>query len=124
MKLSNSLRVEERGSLAPLGIGLALLSLTVVVAAASATSLFLLDRRLSTLAEFTALSVVSNGESAEDYLARSAPVGFTNLTVAADSMEDGLTEQVTLCAIWDAPIKGMIPLPSRLICESGLARNG
>jgi hypothetical protein len=48
----------ERGSLAPLGIGLAMLSLTLVLGILAAASLYLTERRLTTVAESTALAVL------------------------------------------------------------------
>jgi hypothetical protein len=48
----------ESGSLAPLGIGLAMLSLTLVLAILAAGSLYLTERRLTTVAESTAIAVL------------------------------------------------------------------
>ena len=48
----------QQGSLAPLGIGLAILSLTAVLSILAAGSLYLTERRLTTVAESTAIAVL------------------------------------------------------------------
>ena len=114
--------VGERGSIAPMGIGLAILSLAVVLTLAAASSLFVMQRRLTTLAEASALAVSATGGTVQDFLSAAAPLPFQNLTIANESMIDGLTAEVRLCATWQAPIKVIgIPL-SRQICGFGAAR--
>lgn len=121
----HSLRVrEEVGSIAPLAIGLAMLSLATILVAASVSSAFVLERRLTTLAEFAALSGAENGLSAVDFLAQANPSGYRDLTVAKDDVLDGKTTEVVICASWLPPLPSIITLGSRMICAQGAARAG
>lgn len=114
----------ERGSIAPLAIGLALLSLATILVASSASSLFLLERRLTSLAEFAALSAAESGMTAAQFVEEVSPKGFTSLSVAGDEVVDGKTSQVILCAKWTAPLPSFIQLGSRNVCGHGAARDG
>jgi hypothetical protein len=112
------------GSIAPLAIGLALISLATVLATSCATSFFLLERRLTTVAEFAALSRVEVGMAAIDYIAQGQPAGFKNLLVQRDVVSDGVTSEVVICATWEAPLPGFIQLPTGQLCAKGEARAG
>jgi hypothetical protein len=112
------------GSIAPLAIGLAMMSLATVLATSCATSFFLLERRLTTVAEFAALSRVEVGMAAIDYIHESQPSGFKNLLVQSDEIADGVTSEVVICATWEAPLPSFIQLPTRQLCAKGDARAG
>jgi hypothetical protein len=70
----DSVRSED-GSLAPLGIGLAMLSLAAVLAILASGSLFLTERRLTTVAESTAIAVLIDARG--NLLQPLAPIAFT-----------------------------------------------
>lgn len=114
----------DSGSIAPLGIGLAILSLSAVLTLAATSSIFLLQRRLTTLAEFAALSGVKYSMSAETFLRESGVSGLSGLRVGADTVSDGFTRQVTICSTWQAPVPAFLRLLPREICGSGAARAG
>jgi hypothetical protein len=114
----------EGGSVAPLAIGLSLLSLATILMMASATSVFLLQRRLTTLAEFAALSGATSGISARVFLNEADPKGFAGLTIAKDEISDGKTNEVILCANWSPPLPSIVKLGSRIVCSQGAARAG
>jgi hypothetical protein len=112
------------GSVAPLGIGLALLSLSAILAFTAASSIFLLQRRLITLSEFASLSGARYGLSAEVFLRESGPSGMKGLRVEADQVLDGVTRQVTICSRWQSPFPGFTKFLQPEICGSGAARAG
>jgi hypothetical protein len=115
---------EEFGSVAPLAIGLAVLSLATILLVASVSSVFVLERRLTTLAEFAALSGAESGMSAVTFLEEANPQGFSDLTVAKDEISDGKTSEVVICASWSAPVPIIVKLGSRVVCGQGAARAG
>jgi hypothetical protein len=114
----------ERGSIAPLAIGLDMLSLATILVASSASSLFLLERRLTSLAEFAALSSAESGMTAGQFVEGASPKGFMSLVVARDDVVDGVTSEVILCAKWIAPLPSFIKLGIRDVCGHGAARAG
>ena len=114
----------EAGSIAPLGIGLGVVSLTTILVLSSVSSLFVLERRLTSMAEFAALSGVRYSLSAEEFLREGGVNVFQNLRVASDSLLDGVTREVTLCAMWKAPLPTFIKLAEVEICGAGAARAG
>lgn len=113
---------DSRGSIAPLGIGLALLSLATVLVFVSANSLFVLQRRLTTLAEATALSVATTSGSASDFLTEAGVSGFHNLKIASESSQDGITAEVKLCSTWQPPFRVLNLIGGQVICGFGAAR--
>lgn len=114
----------ESGSIAPLGLGLAALSLSSIMIFSSVGSIFLLQRRLTSLSEFAALSGVRYELSAEDFLQESGVSAMPGLRISSDSAVDGVTRQVTICALWKAPLPTYIKLPDVEICGTGAARAG
>ena len=114
----------EAGSIAPLAIGLGLVSLATILATSCATSFFLLERRLTTLAEFSALAGVEQGMTVVDFVNEGQPAGFRSLVVESDELTDGVTREVVICATWIPPVSGLIQLPSRQLCAKGEARAG
>ena len=114
---------EDRGSIAPLAVGLALISLITALMAVSAGSIFLLERRLTSLAEFAALSRIESGMEVSDFLLETQPQGFSLLKIEKDAMADGVTAEVQLCATWNAPLSGYFKFASRRVCGFGAARS-
>jgi hypothetical protein len=114
----------DSGSIAPLGIGLAALSLASILIFSSLSSMFLLQRRLTTLAEFAALSGARYGLSAQDFLVESRVDAMPGLRITSDSVVDEVTRQVTICAMWRTPLPTNIKLPDVEICGTGAARAG
>ena len=128
----------ENGSAAPLAIGLALIAVAVVLATSLASSMFLFQRRLSALADSTAISVRQDiGQPTESASNRAlqklvekrifafqtvVSSELPDLAVQAADMNDGLTLQINLCAKWQAPFEVSF-LPSQaLICSESAAR--
>jgi hypothetical protein len=114
----------DSGSVAPLGIGLALVSLATILVFTSASSMFLLQRRLTSLAEFAALSRAMYGLPVETFLIESRANGLRHLRIATESVTDGHTSEVTLCSTWQSPVP-LLFLPAETeICGQGAARAG
>jgi hypothetical protein len=125
--------VNEKGSVAPLGIGLALLSLFTVLATASAGTLFLADRRLTTVAEATALALATDNEiysasnlnlQARNFISSLPGNRLGNIEIVAVSVQEGSTIRVLLCSNWMNPIKSYSISETGKICSEGLARRG
>lgn len=124
---------DELGSLAPLGIGLAMISLSCVLLVLATGSLYLTERRLTTVAEATAISVLIDSKGnlgqplypmAIKWLERHSLKGLNQVKIAEVSSADGLTVLVRLCS-------SSIPLFSNYmfseigkVCSEALARRG
>jgi hypothetical protein len=83
-----------------------------------------LQRRLTTLAEFAALSGARYGLSATAFIQESGANGMTGLRVAKDVVIDRLTHEVSICSVWRPPLLGISNLLSTEICGHGAARAG
>ncbi|CAB4624435.1 unannotated protein [freshwater metagenome] len=123
----------ERGSLALLGIGLALVSLTAILAILSAGSLYLTDRRLTGAAEATALSVVAEANGnlsqplepmASRFLSQLPLRGLREVTLVDTSVDDERTVRVKLCSRWFPIFENYIFSENGKVCSEGLARLG
>ena len=101
-----------------------MLSLTTVLMSVSAGSMFLLERRLTTLAEFAALSRAEREMSVVDFLREAKPEGYSGLTVAKDEVIDGFTSEVRICSQWNAPLPTFLRFAGRQVCGFGAARAG
>lgn len=119
------------GSLAPLGIGLASLSLAAVLAIVSAGSLYLTERRLTSVAEATALSVLASSpqlnnlqDSAESFLSKHPLTGLTAVRLIEASSRDSKTVLVRLCSSWLPIIPSYMFSETGTVCSEGLARRG
>jgi hypothetical protein len=86
--------------------------------------MFLLQRRLTSLAEFAALSGARYELSVEDFLRESKGNGLSGLTVALDAMADGLTREVKICKTWRPPVPVLVQMVATEICGYGAARAG
>jgi hypothetical protein len=123
----------ERGSLAPLGIGLSTLSLAVVVAILASGSLYLTERRLTGVAESTALTVLIEAEEnleqdlypiASRYL-RGLPLrGLHQVTLFEASSADSRTVRIRLCSVWRPIFENYMFSEIGRVCSEGLARRG
>ena len=125
--------MKEAGSVAPLGIGLAVLSLFTVLATASAGTLFLADRRLTTVAESTALALATDNQiysesdlnlQARRFISSLPGNRLGNIEVLEASVQDGVTVRVSLCSNWINPIRSYSISETGKICSEGLARRG
>lgn len=114
----------DAGSSAPLGIGLALISLATILVFASVSSVFLLQRRLTSLAEFAALSNARYNIPADVFLRETGGAGIKGLRVAAENVVDGLTVEVTICSTWQPSLPKLVELPKIEVCGRGAARAG
>jgi hypothetical protein len=114
----------DTGSIAPLGLGLFLFSLIFCLTTVGATSLFIFQKRLTSLAESSALYVASGyGESA-DFLNSVGSLNFDDLRVVNSLAADELTTVVKACATWHAPLITLGEFSKLKICSTGLARSG
>jgi hypothetical protein len=109
----------EAGSMAPLMVGLASISIAVILIITSLGSAFVFQRRLVSIAEAKALSAIIDG-----------PEIVSPMPLATESISspDGQTVEVRVCAIWQPPFRfgKLIGFANRdqLICASGLSRLG
>lgn len=116
---------DERGSIAPLAIGLLLMSLATVGVVVSASSLFIEHRRLQTLAESAAVAGASRSMAVSEFLAN-IPVkyanSFSNLRVSKEQRLDGATVEVQLCADWLNPVVIAFTSSKDIVCAEAKAR--
>ena len=115
-------RLTDRGSIAPLAIGMALLSLAAILTTVAASSLFLFQKRLLTLAEATALFAVSTSEPARAFLSQVTDTKLGAITVAREQIIDGQTVEVRLCSQWVSPF-ALVGLPlTQIVCAEARSR--
>lgn len=123
----------EQGSLAPLGIGLAMISLAAVIAIVASGSLYLTERRLTGVAESTALSVLmESGENlnqnlfsvASRHLSEIPLKGLNQVTLVEASSADFRTVRIRLCSVWQPIFENYIFSEMGRVCSEGLARRG
>jgi hypothetical protein len=128
----DSVRSED-GSLAPLGIGLSMLSLAAVLAILASGSLFLIERRLTTVAESTAIAVLIDAKGnlsqplapfAFNWLEQQPLEGLYQVQLLEVSSIDQLTVKVRLCS-YSMPlfVNYMFSEIGR-VCSEALARRG
>lgn len=113
----------DRGSMAPFGIGLFMVSLSLLLTTVCASSLFIFQKRLTNLSESAALYVAATGEGSPSFLALIGDSGFKNLKISDQLGEDRLTVTVATCATWVAPIIRVGQLTSAEICSRASARS-
>lgn len=126
-------RSSEQGSLAPLGIGLAVISLSTVLAILAAGSLYLTERRLTSLAESTALSVLAEAQGnldqslnkfANAYLVQTRITGLRQVVLVEAVSQDAKTVKVRLCSTWTPIFENYMFSETGKVCSEGLARRG
>jgi hypothetical protein len=110
-----------------------MLSLATVVAILASGSLYLTERRLTGVAESTALSVLARAEGnleqdltslANDYL-RSGPLrGLNQVTLVESSSVDLKTVRIRLCSIWLPIFENYMFSENGRVCSEALARRG
>jgi hypothetical protein len=112
----------EKGSIAPLGIGLLSISLALIFTLVCANSLYVLKNRLTGTAEFAALAEARIGLTAAMFLHESEyPEEYF---IDEDYSSDQKTTEVTVCAIWSAPLPIVLILTDLKVCGHGAARAG
>lgn len=114
----------DRGSLAPLGVGLFALTMALIFVISSASSLFIFQKRLTNYSESAALYVAATGEDPQRFAVDYGVSGFRNLIVKAGNSEDGLTAEVSVCALWSAPIYLVGSIVEKQVCSHASARSG
>jgi hypothetical protein len=126
-------RSGDEGSLAPLGIGLALISLATVLAVIASGSLYLTERRLTGVAESTALNVLIEARGnlsqnlssiARSYLSQHALRGLQEVSLVEASSSDQKTVKIRLCSVWRPIFENYIFSEIGMVCSEGLARRG
>jgi hypothetical protein len=132
-RLCKATRTSDRGSMAPLGIGLSLLSLMTTLVILAAGSLYLSERRLTSVAESTALyalaksDVISNQSLpryAGQFLEMHPLKGLQQVSLIEARSRDGFTVRVRLCSLWRPIFDVYIFSDVGIICAEGLARRG
>jgi hypothetical protein len=123
----------ERGSLAPLGIGLAMLSLTLVLAILASGNLYLTERRLTTVAESTAMAVMIDADGnlsqplapiASRWLATQALLGLHQVQLVEASSVDQRSVRVRLCSSARPIFENYMFSDIGKVCSEALARRG
>ena len=112
------------GSIAPLGIGLFLFSLIFTLTTVSAVSMFIFQKRLTTLAESTALFVAGGNGEAPDFLNLTGKPTLESLQLATNISADQATVIVKACATWKAPVVTVGDFAKTNICSQAAARIG
>jgi len=123
----------ERGSLAPLGIGLAMISLSLVLAILTAGSLYLTERRLTTVAESTAIAVLIDARGnlaqplspmASRWLATQPLRGLHQVQLLEVSSVDQRSVRVRLCSSSRPIFENYMFSDIGKVCSEALARRG
>ena len=123
----------EQGSLAPLGMGIAMLSLTTVLAVLASASLYLTERRLTTVAESTAISVLIDAKGnlsqslsplARRWLEQQPLRGLDQVELIEVSSVDQRTVRVRLCSSSKELFVNYIFSEIGRVCSEALARRG
>lgn len=115
-------RNEERGSMAPFGIGLAVISLTLILIIGAASSMFIFQKRLTNYGENAVLFVTQFGEPVEVFVSRVGSQKFSSLSISSKELPDGNTVEVTVCARWAPPVPLVAALTEQRICSHATAR--
>jgi hypothetical protein len=132
-KLCWDFRSSERGSMAPLGIGLSLLSLMTTLVILASGSLYLSERRLTSVAESTALYALAKSDLisnqslpryAGEFLEMHPLKGLQQVSLIEASSRDGYTVRVRLCSLWRPLFDNYIFSDVGMICSEGFARRG
>jgi hypothetical protein len=123
----------EQGFLAPLGVGIAMLSLTTVLAVLASASLYLTERRLTTVAESTAISVLIDAKGnlsqslspfARRWLEQQPLRGLDQVELIEVSSIDQRTVRVRLCSSSKELFVNYIFSEIGRVCSEALARRG
>lgn len=131
IRLARSARAEE-GSILPLTLGYALLALATIFVCVCATSLYLTQKRLDSLADAAALagadgfSITLTGDTVQATLVDAAVREQASAIVDASAHEasiisagtpDGLSARVTVSTVWHPPLVSMF-VPDGVVLEA------
>lgn len=123
----------EVGSLAPLGVGMATLSLAIVLAVLSSASLYLTERRLTSVAEATAISVLIDARGnlsqqlstfASEWLQLQPLAGLDGVQLIEVVSVDQRTVRVRLCSNSKPVFENYMFSEMGRVCSEALARRG
>jgi hypothetical protein len=115
---------QDRGSLAPLGVGLFAISLSFVLSLSAAQSMFIFQKRLTNFSEMAAIFAVTHNRSASEFQSRVGSAGFIELEVKDRRLEDGKTQLVEACALWVSPVMSSVVSAPIQICSRASSRAG
>ena len=112
---------DSTGSIAPLGIGLFLFSMVLLLVISSATSLFVFQKRLTNIAESAALFVAQTNEPANEYLRLAG--NAKSIKISNRTLADGVTVEVIACEIWSPMFQIFRDIAGRQVCAHAAARS-
>lgn len=112
----------ECGSITPMALAAALFSLLVVLAISLGSSMFVVQKRLTTLAEGAALASAGGQMSATEFAAKSQLGGKYILQISETKAEDDLTTQVSICT--HLALGGWFVSQPVKVCANSSARSG
>lgn len=124
LRYSRLLLRDQRGSIAPLGIGLFIFSIAFSFTLISASSMFIFQKRLTTFAESTAIFVASGQGDSVNFLEQVGVPKFEQLRVSDNLAADSVTVVVSVCALWRPPIVTVDEFTKREVCSHASARSG
>ena len=114
----------ERGSMAPMFIGLLMFSTATLLVIVTATSLLIFQKRLTSLAEGAALWSAQVERPPADFFDQlPANAGF-GLEFSELDVSDGKTATVKVCGRWQSPIPISITTTNLMVCSKASARAG
>lgn len=113
---------ESTGSIAPLGIGLFLFSMVLMLVISSATSLFVFQKRLTNIAESAALFAAQTNEPAAEYLRLTGHAKSQKINITNKTLSDSVTVEVIACEIWSPMFVLFTDIASRQVCAHAAAR--
>lgn len=123
--------LDESGSIAPLGIGLATLAIAALLTTTAASSAYLFERRLQSVSDAATIAVAAevlatpNTYSATELThrisARLHQLG-SGASVARAFIQDGLTLEVQICELWRSPVPNPFGSPEGRVCAESKAR--
>ena len=117
-------RLDESGSIAPLGIGFLLITATLMLTITTASSLFVFQKRLTTYAEADALYIASTGSESSDFIRLAGVNKFEGLKLTNLTSPDGRTVNVIACARWRPFAYTPAGIGETEVCSHAAARAG
>lgn len=118
------MKSDERGSITPLAIGLAIISLSAILVVYAATSLFIFQKRLTNFSESAVVYLANASGDLPEFVSRIWNPGFTEQHFEHRLLGDGATHQVSTCAIWISPIPLFWLQGHVQVCANAKARSG
>jgi len=114
---------DESGSMTPLAIGFALISTAAILVAFAASTLFVLQKRLTNFSESAVLYVSSEKGSIDDFVSEVWNPQLAGQSFTKQTLDDELTVKITSCADWLNPIPIYL-VPGKLrVCGHASARS-